>query len=918
MDILYGGKRYRVQEIYHVSHAVKEQVANGEGIVGIVTDHPAFYLAAVLGIAQAGRQAYELKDTDGEYWNQEVISKKKITAIVTDKADLHEGGISRQGIQFGADIWKAEAAENQMEDYKVSFVTEQPDVLEEVSVITEEDVERWSGFVKNILKRDMTHVVYMHGKQELWNPYVLLEALKENQSIEIVEAESDAGMILKQLKELAYSSLCLSLSQFYQLKYAMIIEEDLKKAIHDVITYGNEVYDLNSIKEHFNHKGIRWHNFMGNGALQMVSAIRKEDDGSLYHLAKEIKGLRTGIMNRSQKDMPVGIPEALYVCRERNEKTEFVGKRLADGKIVITGWMQGYCYDGGRLCSLRFIEQQVKQSLPVTKLKIQYENQKIIIFFSSEKEITEHDVEQFVKTKVPSFYPELEWNYEEEDVITQTTFQNLLKRRRIPGMLKKNVLEKIELTGQQKEIAQVWKNILKLPEISIDDNFFDIGGNSALFVQMLAQVTDITQKEVSMMKLMEQATLRNYFKFLEEDGAAEAISLHDIVEQDIKAEPYLENLKEAEEGSGEVKTVFLTGANGFLGCFLLKELLTQTDAAVYCLIREKDEKHAYQKLFDAMCYYKLDVYMDAKRIIPLCGDLGKEHFGIPAQVYETLCEKVDVIVHSGAVVNFVYNYEMLKNENVIGTGRILEFASTKKVKPVQFISSMAIFGVGKKSSAVDEDFPLDVNDLPRSGYNQTKWAADALVGNARKLGLPCNIYRVGNVCGDSVNGVCQTRDFIWMLFKVGIEMKKFPEYYRLPFAMSTVDSMARSVIQLALAENKKAGDNYHIMSGVTVIYQQLLEWVKTYGFDFSISGFQEWVELVRKYTRKLSAKFQSIPSVIGVQEDVADDFAFIQYDNTKTLNAVEQLGGKILPLSEEVFHKHLEHFEEINFIHAKK
>ena len=617
-------------------------------------------------------------------------------------------------------------------------------------------------------------------------------------------------------------------------------------------------------------------------------------------------------MNRAKKDMPVGVPGNLFVCQDEIRQTEFIGKQLKNGKLKVTGWNGDCCYYNGRFCSLHFVEEQLKKSFPITKLKMQWVKDKIVLFYASKKEIEVSEQKAFLKKWIPSFYPEIQWNASTEEALKQTTFQNLLKRRK-----RNSKKEPLVLTEQQEKILNLWKSILGIEELDVDDNFFDVGGNSALFVQMLARVTEEMERELPLMKLMEHATLRSFFAFLEQNEKVENVTFEEIIEQDIMEKPYLTNLGEAKEAVENGKSILLTGANGFLGCFLLKELLEQSQADIYCLIRAEGEKEAYKRLFDAMCYYRLEKFLDCERIHPVIGDLGKDQFGLEEEYYWELCEKVDMVVHSGAVVNFVYNYEMLRNENVIGTGRILKFASTKKIKPVHFISSIAIFGVGAKETEVDEMFPLNISELPRSGYNQTKWAADVLVNNARKAGLPCNIYRVGNVCGDSVNGICQTKDFIWMLFKVGIEMQTFAEYYRLPFAMTPVDCVANSIVGLVL--HGKQNENYHVMSGKSVIYQQLLEWIRSFGYQFDIVEFEEWVEMVRKYTRTLgNSRFQSIPAVIGVKENVADDFQFVRYNNTKTIEELKQVGIEIVDLDERIFHKHLTHFRESGFIHEKE
>lgn len=906
--ILFREKRYDRMDIISASKKIKESIEGIEGTIGVMTDNPACYLAALIGIANAKCQSFELNPCDGIAYNQGLVARKQLAAIVTDQKSQLEGAI-----ELDSSIWEKTSSDSVCQETELRLVREQSDKIKEPNMLTEKELKNCLHFGTDILKRNLQHTIYIHEKTELWNPVVLYSMMEEECCIEIIETKREEKSTFAQLKDKDYTCLYVSLAQFYAWKFWIITEENLSQTMHDIITYGNELYDICSIKEYFNHQGIKWYHFMGSGCFQAVSAIKKEDTGELYHLIKEIKGCPVKITNRVGKDMPAGTPGSLSVCTDGNHQTVFMGKRLKDGKIKITGGSADCCHFEGRFCSFAYIEQKIKQILPITKTKMQFVNNKLVLFYAAEKQIEESQLVEFVHTYVPDFYPELEWNETTEDTLVQNSFRILLKRRK---KRKKKENQPFVMSEQQEEILNIWKNILGTADIDVDDNFFDIGGNSALFVQMLGEVTEKVQKELPMMKVMKHSTLRNLFAILEQDTVIEDVSLKEIVYEDIQAESYLTNLKDAAPAVKTYQNILLTGASGFLGCFLLKELLEQTSATIYCLIRGKDEQQAYQKLFDAMCYYKLDGSLQYKRIRLVVGDFGKDKFGLSSEQYTQLCRSVDLIIHSGAEVNFVYNYEMLKNENVIGTGRILEFASTIKVKPVHFISSMAIFGVGAKATEVDEEYQLELSDLPRSGYNQTKWAADYLVSNARTLGLPCSIYRIGNVCGDSVNGICQTRDFIWMLFKVGIEMNVFAEYYRLPFAMTTVDSVANSVVRIAL-EGDTAG-TYHVMSERSVIYQQLLEWIRSYGFEFSMIGFQDWIEMVRKYTRTLGdAKFQSIPTVIGVKEDVADDFQFISYNNKKTLEKVHQLGGSILPLNEEVFHKHLSQFLQSGFIKEK-
>ena len=476
-----------------------------------------------------------------------------------------------------------------------------------------------------------------------------------------------------------------------------------------------------------------------------------------------------------------------------------------------------------------------------------------------------------------------------------------------------SINDKYQLTEEQNDVLNIWKDVLGCDEIGLDDSFYDLGGNSALFVQLVSKLSSYRKKDIPVAKLMGIATVRSSFKVLEMDGISIDILQEERILKDTIPDPYLKNAEDArvsEETS--YNNILLTGANGFLGTYILKELISKTNAKIYCLTRGQNKEHAFKRIMDSMIHYKQEQYMDKNRVIPVVGDFGKEHLGLDEANYNELCELIDVVIHNGACANFVYSYEMLENDNVTGTGRILEFASTKKKKAVQFISSVAIYGPLKKDAVVDEEYPLMIEELPRIGYARSKWAADSLVLNARDV-VPSNTFRIGNVVGDGVNGICQSKDFWWILIKFGIEMKKFPKYYKVPFPLCTIDSVADAIVRIVM--NKGTGHTYHMISDKFIMYDQMLEWLKADGFEFEIINYYDWIACMREHAKTLdNAIFSSVPDVIDVEEDLDAEVDFINTDNSFTRNTVEELGGHIQELDEEIFRKHIEYFIESKFI----
>src|SRR5262249_61112978 len=74
-------------------------------------------------------------------------------------------------------------------------------------------------------------------------------------------------------------------------------------------------------------------------------------------------------------------------------------------------------------------------------------------------------------------------------------------------------------------------------------------------------------------------------------------------------------------------TVFLTGATGFLGVYLLDELLHKTEATVYCLVRASDADAAKQRLVHHLQAYFLLNGGFARRSRPVVGHLALSLLG---------------------------------------------------------------------------------------------------------------------------------------------------------------------------------------------------------------------------------------------------------------------------------------------------
>ncbi len=129
------------------------------------------------------------------------------------------------------------------------------------------------------------------------------------------------------------------------------------------------------------------------------------------------------------------------------------------------------------------------------------------------------------------------------------------------------------------------------------------------------------------------------------------------------------------------QTILLTGATGYLGAFLLHELLHQTKATIYCLVRSNTIASGKARLQSTLEFYSLWDEALSDRIIPLLGDLSQPLLGLSVEHFRELATKIDCIYHNGAQVNFTYPYPALKAANVLGTQEILRLAAQQKRNP---------------------------------------------------------------------------------------------------------------------------------------------------------------------------------------------------------------------------------------------
>lgn len=184
------------------------------------------------------------------------------------------------------------------------------------------------------------------------------------------------------------------------------------------------------------------------------------------------------------------------------------------------------------------------------------------------------------------------------------------------------------------------------------------------------------------------------------------------------------------------EAVLLTGATGFIGAYLLDRLLRATDATVHCLVRCGHPAEGLDRVRTNFARYRPWRAADTRRLVIVPGDLAKSRLGLSGAEFDALAHTVDGIYHAGADTGPGRTYEQLRAVNVGGTQEIVRLACRGPLKTVHHVSTHTVAGAERL-----ED-----------GYRQSKWAAETVIAKARLRHIPVNVYRLGQLTGDSAAG----------------------------------------------------------------------------------------------------------------------------------------------------------------------
>jgi amino acid adenylation domain-containing protein/thioester reductase-like protein len=395
------------------------------------------------------------------------------------------------------------------------------------------------------------------------------------------------------------------------------------------------------------------------------------------------------------------------------------------------------------------------------------------------------------------------------------------------------------------DIQKALSSILKVNDIKLTDNFFEIGGNSLLVSTTINKINKIFKTDITIRNFLENPTIHFLYDSIKNIVSNQSKLSYETIKNDITH--YASKIKKFDNivypkcKANVDSAILITGITGFLGRYVLLDLLSHYESNIYCLVRQSIKQEDLESLYIVESQKSI-IRSNFKRIFIIEGDCEKPLLGLTYRCHSTLVKEIGLVFHLAAYVNHIYPYNLLRNANVIGTYEIIRFCFTKKKKILNYVSTLSAFPVSDVSDPKKESFPSTIKEINKikDGYSQTKWVSEYLLKEVTKKGLCINVFRPGWILGDSETGYIPLNNHLMNLIKSCIQLSVAPNWecqlYFLP-----VDLVSKIIAVTPMLE-PMAKKVFNINNIHSISWSDFIKKLRGYGYKIDLISITDWYQ----------------------------------------------------------------------------
>ena len=464
--------------------------------------------------------------------------------------------------------------------------------------------------------------------------------------------------------------------------------------------------------------------------------------------------------------------------------------------------------------------------------------------------------------------------------------------------------------------ASTFADILDLDKVSVTDNFFEIGGTS-LLVTKITMAAMNRNYDVYYGDVFKNPTPRQLADFvyngtstdISDEGKYNYAKINELLSRNT-----LESLKNGkmEDSLGDV---LLTGATGFLGIHVLKELIDTEDGNIYCFVRSHGSLSGEDRLKSLLFYYFSDGYNElfGDRIHVIEADITST-----SDFDKMISYDVDTLFNCAANVKHFSSGTDIEDINYGGVINGLKFAKMKGCRYVQ-VSTYSVGGLSINNyPSTDEVYTenkLYIGQNLDNAYLNSKFLAErAILEAAAEDDLDVKIMRAGNLMARSSDSEFQinfsSNGFINRL-KAFVNIGKM-SYDKLDDAVefSPIDITAKSMIQLA--KTPKECRVFHPYNPHTITFADVLEIIKDLELSIDCCEEEEYEEALNEALKDKS-KQESLSGIITNVGEGQVNSKWITISNNYTMQVLYRLGIVWPLIDNEYVYNFIRHLMDVDF-----
>ena len=557
-----------------------------------------------------------------------------------------------------------------------------------------------------------------------------------------------------------------------------LTSEDFARALGqvDICRAGGEKFSDQLLNQMRNVTKARIFNCYGPTEITVASNNKELTHAAMVTVGKPQLNVKEFIVDQDGNELPVGVVGELYiggrgVARGYNNLDEMTRERfidyhgvrvyrsgdyarwLPDGDVVILGRtdhqikLRGLRIELGEIENVMLrVEGMKKVVILIRKLN---DKEHLCAYYTADREIAPDALKAEISRSLTQYMVPTAYLQLPEMPMTPNGKTDVKALPEPQLAVTSAYVEPVNDT--ERTFCDIFANILQMDKVGATDNFFELGGTSLVVTRVIIEA-DKAGMHVAYGDVFANPTPRQLARLLTgeggDDGQDEAARFDYTAINNLLQRNTLDNFRKGERLP--LGNVLLTGATGYLGIHILRELIDSDAPHIYCLVRGKSQEKAESRLRTLLFYYFADSFKDlfGTRLHVLLGDVTQD-------LDESL--PINTVFNCAAIVKHFSEGTEIEDVNIGGAQRCVNFCLKTGARLVH-ISTASTRGLwaGEPKDETFTEQKLFMGQYLGNKYIYSKFMAERLILDAVALhGLSAKIMRVGNLAARSTDGEFQ-------------------------------------------------------------------------------------------------------------------------------------------------------------------